>query len=94
MRPTIVAGFSLLLAGCASMPDKPVVESGQLELVGPREDWHVLAGLTDGSDAIHSAPMEDYDKAQCFKPKPWEEIKVYIHLLEEFGKHCKAQVCR
>lgn len=72
------------------MPDKPVVETGSLALVGPQEDWHVLAGLSDGSDMIHRASLLDYDKAQCFKPRAWEEIKVYIQLLEAFGKRCKG----
>lgn len=90
MQPTIVVACSLILLGCASIPDKPVVETGQLCLAGKVEEWHVKTGLSDGSDPINRTALADYDKAQCFKPRAWEDIKVYIHLLERYASRCES----
>jgi hypothetical protein len=85
MLRTIAVACSMILSACASMPDKPIVETGQLDI----HAGHVLTGLSDGSDPIYPVPLDDYDKAQCFKPKAWEDIKVYIHLLERFASQCQ-----
>lgn len=88
MQRIIAVACSLLLSGCASLPDKPIVETGALDLAGPREAWHVKTGLSDGSDPVNHTPLLDYDKAQCFKPHAWEDLKVYIQLLEQYANRC------
>lgn len=83
-----IAAFSLLLASCQTMPEKPIVEVGGVDYPADQ----VIAGLSDGSDPVHRVPLSTYDKATCFKPKEWEREKVYIKLLEDFGRRCQQVI--
>lgn len=88
MQRTLTVAFNLLIAGCSSMPEKPVVEVGAINYPA----GEVLAGLSDGSDSVHPVPLSAYDKATCFVPRSWELLKAYVQLLEDFGRRCKATV--
>lgn len=91
MQRTLAASFSLILSGCASMPDKPVVEIGQIDL--PKAQ--VWIGLSDGTNSESQVPLNDYDKATCFKPGAWADEKTYILLLERYASQCqKAQAVK
>lgn len=83
-RTIIVACSFLLLSGCASIPEKPVVEVGVIDY--PRLE--IMIGLSDGSDLIRHIPLSNYDKATCFRPESWEAMRVYLKLLEEYSKRC------
>ncbi len=85
MRLITIAAFSLLL-GCSTLPAKPVVSVGALELVPAAR---IIEGLSDGSDPLHPVDLSEYDKATCFKPRAWEQEKAYIKLLEDFANRCR-----
>ena len=85
MRLRTIA-FSLLLVACQSMPEKPVVEVGDIDF--PASE--VITRQSEGSDPSVRVPLSTYDKATCFKPKQWEEIKAYLWMLEDYARRCKS----
>lgn len=89
-RATLFAAI-FSLSTCASMPEKPVVPMGVLDVPA----GIVREGLT-GEDDISHKPILDYDRASCFKPPAWEKVTVYISLLEIYAKELetKLQRCR
>ena len=85
MRLRTIA-FSLLLVACQSMPEKPVVEVGDIDF--PASE--VITRLSEGTEPSVRVPISSYDKATCFKPAPWEQVKVYLKLLEDYASRCRA----
>lgn len=78
---------SLLLLGCASIPDKPNVEMGDLDVPA----GEVITRLSLGTERSVRKPLLEYDKATCFKPHAWEIEKAYIKLLENFANVCSTR---
>lgn len=76
--------LSALLTGCETPPKKPVVEIGGIDY--PRQE--IIAGLSDGSDAVHREPLSSYDKATCFNLEAWESFKLWVKLLEAYADRC------
>lgn len=86
MRPALLLTCSLLLVGCQSIPEKPVVELGLVDY--PKDQ--ILVKKSDGSDKVHREPLSTYDRATCFQPDPWKAWKTYVKLLEQYAATCKA----
>lgn len=87
LRTSLIA-FSF--AACESMPVRPDLEIGQLDL--PRSE--VIYGRTVGEnpDPLPRRPLSDYDKATCFMPKEWEKAENYKDSLEIYiARKCKCE---
>jgi hypothetical protein len=86
MLRTATVVFSVLSSlGCASIPEKPVVEVGAVDYPADQ----AIVGRSDGSDTVRRIPLSLYDKATCFRPEEWEREKVYIQLLEQYAQRCQ-----
>jgi hypothetical protein len=84
LKTWLVVSLVVASSGC-KIPQKPSVEIGVLDI--PSRE---VITFVDDQEEPKRVPLESYDKATCFKPDAWEQVQVYIDLLEDYVRNrCK-----
>lgn len=69
---------SILLAGCVSMPEKPVLE--KCHISAPSVEC--VCGSTNNPDVVTWHPLEYCDNATAYRPVENEKLNNYVDALE------------